>query len=264
MKDRHIDPALHNRLNMASAPYLAQTKLFLAKMVASHPQNGTIDVAIDGAPGQGGFYSNVPVMSWSYGSLTGQTYLPNVDLASPIPVAEGTYDQPIASGKEDVWCVCGHLDGRANRTVCLGFLSMPGAQIHTIDPGFDVKVHESGVYQLITNEGHVELHLPDGSFIVVASDTSSFDMTSQNPAWNPATTTSDYNITLNIKGNVSLTVNGTLTANVNGDATINGSSITLNNGSEGVARKGDTVSVDVSGTTYTGTITSGSETVFSG
>lgn len=37
--------------------------------------------------------------------------------------------------------------------------------------------------------------------------------------------------------------------------------IILNGGTEGVARVGDTVSVTISGTTYTGTITSGSTTV---
>lgn len=239
--------ALHNRYSMEKAPYLNTHTLFLAKVVSVHPETGTVDVALD-ASHQGGFYTDVPVVSWSYGTQTGETYLPNVDLTAPIPSSEGTYDQPIGSGGEDVWAVCGHLAGRANRAVCLGFMSPIQAQIHTKTPGMAVNLHESGVYQVITADGNLNIGLPDGSSIIIGIATELHDMQSENPSWSPKTTSTPYNITIKVKGNVNLTA----------------SSIVLNNGTEGVARVGDAVLVEVGGTNYTGTITSGSSTVFSG
>jgi hypothetical protein len=111
-----------------------------------------------------------------------------------------------------------------------------------------VNVHESGVYQVITADGNLNIGLPDGSSIVIGTSTTPQDMTSENPDWSPATTETPYNITIKVNGNVNLSA----------------SSVVLNGGSNGAARRGDSVSVDVNGTEYTGTITSGSNTVFVG
>ncbi len=249
----HTDPALRNRQHMTKAPYMDTHRLFLAKVTAVHPANGTVDVAIDGANGQGGFYANIPVMSWSYGSMTGQTYMPTIKLSVPIPTKEGTYDQPVTSGEQDIWCVCGHLNGRTQRAVCLGFLSPLTSQVHTQSVGMDVKVHESGVYQLITTDGSVELVLPDGSSILVSQGTTLHDMSSENSAWAPKTSSTPYTLTLTIKGNVTL--------NINGSATVNAPSVylgTATGGGKGVARIGDTVNLS------TGVIETGSTTTFSG
>ena len=255
MRGTHIDPALHNRSQMESwNPYARQEQMFLGKVVAVHADTGTVDVALDASSGQGGFYSRIPVLSWSYASQTGQTYMPsNIDLAAPMPSAQGTYDQPISSGKQDVWCVCAHLSGRAQRPVCIGFIAMPGAWIHTKDPGYDVKLHESGVSWITTPDGQVQINLPDGSNLVIGTGTAPLDMTTQNPAWNPKTTTTAYNVTLNLNGNVNLTVNGSATINATevylGAATGSGAA---------VARVGDSVNLT------TGVIETGSAKVFSG
>jgi hypothetical protein len=254
-------------------PYSSQTDIIYAKVVAVHSNTGTVDVALDGANGQGGFYTNVPVLSWSYAAETGQTYLPsNIKLTTPMAAAQGTYDQPTSSGAQDVWCVIAHLSGRAQRPVCLGFISPLQSQIHTKDAGYDVKLHESGVYTVIDPTGNVTVGLSDGSSIVVGTTTTPVDMTTQNTAWNPKTTTTPYNVTMNLNGNVSittkkniaLTVTGNITMTVQGNVTLatTGDVYLGGTGGAAVARVGDAVSVST--TTGIGTITSGSNKVFSG
>ena len=254
MKARHIDPALDRRSTLENAnPYGNQQQLFLAKVVAVYSDKGTIDVALD-ATHHGGFYYDVPILSWSYATQTGTTYLPsNITLAAPFPSENGTYDQPIASGEQDVWAVIGHLRGRMQDPVCLGFMSPPQSQIHTKDPGYAVALHESGTSVVTTPDGQTQITLPDGSSIVIGTGTTVYDMTNQNPDWNPKTTTAPYNLTLNFKGNVSITVNG--------DATVDATSVylgTTQGSGAAVARVGDTVNLS------TGIIESGSSKVFSG
>lgn len=255
MRPDHVDPALHRRSTMEfSNPYLAQRDLFLGKVIAVHPDVGTVDVSLDGTPYQGGIYRNVPVLSWNYATQTGETYLPgNIAPAAPMASASGPYDQPIPSGEQDVWAVVGHLGSRAQRPVCLGFLSPVHSQVHTKDPGWKVSLHESGVWSATDPSGTVTIGLPDGSALVIGTGTSAVDMTTQNPEWNPKTTPTAYNLTLTLKGNVNLTVNGSVT--VNAPEVYLGTDAGTG---AGVARIGDTVDLT------TGVITSGSAKTFSG
>jgi hypothetical protein len=126
----------------------------MGKVIHSNPAKGTVDVAIDGSGGQGGIYQEVPVLSWSMGTQTGDMYFPTVSPSLPIPSANGTYDQPVSSGQQDVWCVLGHLNGRSNRPVVLGFMNPFESQVRSSVVGNEVKVHESGTYQVITQNGH--------------------------------------------------------------------------------------------------------------
>ena len=270
----HSDPLLQRHKDMTSwNPYSAQPDLIYAKVVAVHSDAGTIDAAIDGANGQGGFYTNVSVLSWSYATETGQAYLPsNIKLTSPMPAAQGTYDQPVPSGEQDVWCVIAHLSGRAQRPVCLGFVSPLQSQVHTKDAGYDVKLHESGVYSVTDPSGNVTVGLPDGSSIVVGASTTPVDMTTQNSEWKPKTSVTPYNVTMNMNGdvsittqkNIALTVTGNITMTVQGNVTLDTTGDVYLGGTSGaaVARVGDAVSVNT--TTGIGTITSGSGKVFSG
>ncbi len=199
-----VDPSLTNRANLAYNPYLDATQLYLAKVIQVHPENGTVDVALSGTGGQGGKYTNVPVLSWSMGSQVGEVYFPTIDQALPLTVPNGVYDQPVSSGGKDVWCVVGHLNGRANRPVVLGFLTTLNGQTNVSEVGMKVSLHESGIYHVVNKEGHYELHFPDGSYIIVGQDSSPLDMTSVNPNWNPATTTTPNNLTAHFQGSVNI------------------------------------------------------------
>lgn len=246
MKNFHTDPALEARRQMEqNNPYMNQSDDLLAKVIAFHSASGTVDVAIDGSSHQGGIYRNVPILSWSYGTQTGHTYMPsNIKLAASMPSASGPYDQPIPSGEQDVWCVIAHLNGRSQRPVCLGFYSPTQSQIHTKDLGYEVKLHESGVYSVTDPSGNVTVGLPDGSTIVIGTSSTPVDMTAQNANWNPQTTSNNYQVTMNFSGPV----------------TINAPKVylgTSEGGGKAVARVGDTVNLT------TGEIEGGSSNVFS-
>ena len=252
-----IDPAVARRSHMENNPIMKMPYLFLGKVVNSNPQAGTIDVALDGALGQGGFYTNVPVLSWSVGRQTGHNYFPTVTLAAPEPSAHGVYDQPIKSGGQDIWAVIGHLAGRSQRPVCIGFMNPLDSQARSNTVGTEVHVHESGHYQVTTAAGHHEIHFPDGGYVIVSTDTAPLNMTADNPKWSTKTSAQNLNLTINVKGNISITVNGTATVNAT-DVYLG----TTTGAGTAVARLGDAVQVNT--TTGTGTITSGSSKVFSG
>lgn len=200
-----IDPALSRRSNQqATNPYLDTPLLYMGKVVASHPETGTVDVAIDGAGGQGGVVPNVPVLSWSAGTQTGSSYFPSVDAAAPIPSSQGTYDQPLSSGEQDVWCIVGYLNGRSQRPVVIGFLSPFDSTTRSNAVGDQVEVHESGVFSVTTKDGDLQIGLPDGSYILISTGTTPVDMTSKNSAWNPTTTATPYQVTMNFNGPVTV------------------------------------------------------------
>ena len=252
----HIDPLLQNRKEMVGFnPYTSRMDLVIAKVVAVHTDTGCVDVALDDAGGQGGFLANVPVTSWSYATQTGEAYLPsNIKLTSPMPSSNGTYDIPVPSGEQDVWCVVGFASSRSQRAVCLGFLSPIASQVHTKDAGYAVKLHESGVWSVIDPSGNVTIGLPDGSNVVIGTSTTPTAMSEQNPDWSPKTTTTPYNVTLSIKGNVTLSVVGDVSINASGNVYVGAST----GSGKAVARVGDLVNLT------TGVIESGSAKVFSG
>ena len=230
---------------MSSNPYMDAPTLLLGKVIESHPSAGTVDVALDGANGQGGIIQGVLVGSWTMGVDTGSSYFPTVDLAIPIADPQGTNDQPLPSGKQDVWCVVGNLNNRSQRPIALAFVNPAQQNTRSSDVGDEVHVHESGIYSIKTKQGDLQIGLPDGSEILISTGNTSVDMTTKNANWNPPTTQTAYNININIKGN----------------ATVNASEVylgTTSGGGKGVARIGD--SVDLS----TGVITSGSSKVFAG
>lgn len=239
-----IDPSLQQRKNLYQNPYMDTHLLYMGKVIASNPENGTVDIAIDGANGQGGTYHNVPVMSWSMGVQTGMSYFPTVDHAVPIPFPQGTYDQPLTSGKQDIWCIVGHLNGRAQRPVVLGFINPLNQNTRSNTVGDRVDVHESGVYSITTKEGDFEVHFPDGGYILISPGTTPVDMTQKNANWTPATSANTFNVTMNFSGTVV----------VNAPTIILGAA----SGGEAVARIGDTVNLS------TGVIETGSSKVFSG
>jgi len=237
VKSNHIDPALAARARVENSnPYSNEPGPFLAKVIAVHSDTGRIDVALDGKV-QGGILYGVPVTSWSYGTQTGETYLPsNIKLAAPIPTEFGAYDQPIPSGDQDVWAVIVFLGRRAQRPICLGFQSPYNSQVHTVNAGWKVSLHESGIWTAISPAGDVQTGYPDGSYTLASTGDTPVDMTQENAEWSPQTTTTPYNLTLNVKGTVNLTVSGTVT--VNASEVYVG---TVTGGGKPIARDGDVV-----------------------
>ncbi|WP_304459085.1 hypothetical protein [Alicyclobacillus sendaiensis] len=265
-----VQSSLQNRRNTLQNPYGSAPPLLLGKVIASYPEYGTVDVAVEGTNVQGGFYRNVPVMSWSMGSQVGASYFPTINHARPSPTPYGTYDQPIPSGESDVWCVIGHLNGRSQRPVVLGFLHPYQQSTRSSNVGDLVDAHESGVYKYIAKNGTVQIGFPDGSYVLISPSTTPVNMTSVNPNWNPKTTSTANNLTISVRGNVEISVAGSATISANevtisaNQASVDASEVYLGTTSGGspVARKGDPVQVTVNGTVYTGQIAGGSSVVF--
>lgn len=256
-----VQSSLQNRRNTLQNPYGNAPPLLLGKVIASYPQYGTVDVAVEGTNVQGGVYRNVPVMSWSMGSQVGASYFPTINHARPSPTPYGTYDQPIPSGESDVWCVIGHLNGRSQRPVVLGFLHPYQQSTRSSNVGDLVDAHESGVYKYIAKNGTVQIGFPDGSYVLISPSTTPVNMTSVNPNWNSKTTSTANNLTISVKGDIALNVVGNATISAQ-TATIEANKVYLgtNGGGSPVARVGDQVVVNG----QTGTITTGSSIVSSG
>lgn len=239
-----------------------QSRLQWGKVVARQPQQGTMDVAMS----QGATLRGVPVSSPWLSTDVGQVYQPHHDLTAPLPAAGGVWDVPIGSGHADLWAIVGFLQasGQAttpNAPVILGFLPSAAGQMVFTTPGLAVWRHESGVYHVTypTVGQHDEWHWPDGSHLVIGTDTTPATMTDENARWAPPTTDTPAHVTYTHASGA------TLTLDPQGNIAVTaapGATLTFNGGTAGVARVGDAVSVDT--TTGVGTITSGSTTVLSG
>ena len=246
-----------------------QSRLQWGKVVARHPETGTMDVAIS----QGGTLREVPVSGPWLSNTAGQVYQPHHDLAAPLPSTGGVWDIPIASGKTDLWAIVGFVQSSGQQTtpnspIILGFLPDRDGQMVFTTPGLAVWRHESGVYHVTypTVGQHDEWHWPDGSALVVGTDTTPATMTNENAAWAPPTTSTPAQVTFTHASGARLTIDPSGNVAVSAAP---GKTLTFNGGTKGVARIGDTVSVsgsDSAGDTFTatGTITSASTTVLSG
>lgn len=243
---KSVDPALQSRSQTEKGPYMAATpSLLLSKVIQFNPEQGTVDVAIDGANVQGGMLRDVPVFSWSAGTQTGQSYFPTVDLTQPVQTQAGTYDLPLPSGKEDVWALIGFLNGRGNRPVCVGFQQPLESTARSDAVGDAVDLHESGIYEITTKDGILQVGLPDGGLILISTSSTPVDMTTKNANWSPKTTTQKYQINITVQGPVTIDAPEVYLGTSQG-------------GGQAVARVGDSVD------TSTGIITGGSSKVFSG
>ncbi len=181
------------------------SRLAWGKVVARHPEDGTMDVALS----QGSTLTHVPVAGPWLSTATGEVYQPYHDLTAPLPTPQGVWDIPIASGKTDLWVLVGFAQSNGqmhtpNAPIILGFLPTADSQMVFQTPGIAVWRHESGVYHVtLPSVGqHDEIHWPDGSYLVVGSDTAPTNMTAENAAWNPPTTATPLTWTMSLRGSL--------------------------------------------------------------
>ena len=237
-------------------PYRKQpgAVLLWGKVSARHPADGTVDVTLD----HGTVLPHVPVLPQWIGTLTGASYLPQVDPVTPQSTPQGPYGLPTPNPDptaNTLYAVVGWLEGSGRQPVVVGFLPAPQSAFLPQTPGWQVFRHESGQWHAIDPSGNLTLGWPDGSTLAVTTGSGpASPATDINPAW-PSSSGSAVQVHLKLAGGATLDVVG--------------NTITLNGGTAGIARVGDTVSVsgtDSAGDTFTatGTITSGSATVKSG
>lgn len=235
---------------MQPNPYRKQAgaQLLWGKISGRYPQEGTVDVTLD----HGTILPHVPVLPQMLGQVLGETYLPATDPVQPLPSTQGAYGLPTPHpdpAKSTVYAVVGWLEGSGRQPVVLGILPSAGSAIAPQEPGWKVFRHESGYWEAVDPAGNTTLTWPDGTTLSVSTTGAPAQSTAINPQF-PTAQGDPVAYRLTLAGGAELLVQG--------------GTITLNGGTAGVARLGDSVQVNVSGTVYTGTITSASSTVLSG
>ena len=232
----------------------AVPRLLWGKVSGRYP-DGHVDVTLD----HGGILPHVPVLAQLVGRAAGTTYLP-----PSVPIgAQGTVQGPYGVPTEptdrahpEYLAVVDWLEGSGRAPVVVGFLPPPSSGITPSQAGWAVQRHESGQWMTVDPRGNLTMGWPDGSTLAVtATGSAAVPSADVNPHW-PSASGSAVQVHL---------------ALASGGATIDivGRQVTINGGTAGVARVGDPVSVsgtDSAGDTFTatGTITSGSQTVFAG
>lgn len=178
--------------------------LSLAKVIGRHPEKATVDLAMS----DGGLYPDVPVLGLLSGSA-GQNYIPSFSPSVPYPTAAGTVDLAVP-GKDDLWAVVGYMGGNSKSAVVLGFLPPQVSQVFVKTDGLELELHESGVYSLITPDGATETTWPDGTFLRVGDSLTHHDMASENPDWNPPTSTTPVQFVFKHSSGFTITFNGSV------------------------------------------------------
>lgn len=236
-------------------PYWHRFAIELGQVVGRHPDSYSVDVVMR----DGGLIENVSVMSVFSGS-SGAEYLPNFHATtqgkSSTLDAQIPYNLP---GIDDLLAIVGFFDGNTQQPVVLGFMPPLYSQLFVTTPGLALSLHESGIWQIRTPDGAEETHFPGGTVIRIGQGSTLHDMANENQAFKPPTLSTPETLTLTHPTGTSVSISST------GEVTITvAAGQTLNLGGTGgsaVARAGDPVSVDVGGTQYSGTITSGSSVV---
>ena len=232
-------------------------RLLWGKISGRHPETGRVDVTLD----HGSIVPNCILAPQMLGQTVGETYLPPCDPVTPDPTPQGPYGLPTLPASDTdatQYVLVDWLEGSGRQPVVLGALPTVQSTIAPQTAGWKVFRHEGGYWETIDPDGNWTQTWPDGSFISVSTTGSPAHPAEINPHFPPPPATTPVQFTLQTAAGATMTLNGTT-------ITLTGAThIILNEGTAGVARLGDSVQVTVSGTTYTGTITSASTTVLSG
>lgn len=255
------DSAAHKQaaLHMTSEnPFPASGTVVEGKVIAVNQDDSTVDVALFG----GQILRHVRVLFNSANTVSGFRYLASIaNTDSAQKTENGILDKAIPTHKADTIATIVYVQGQTSAPRVIGFSFPIDAQMHINELGLAMFRHESGVYSLIDKNGHHEIHYPDGSYVIAATDTTPKTMKSgsQAQAWSTPTSAS-INVTIHLAQGVDITIQ-------NGKISLTATQIdlitnTLNLGGTGgaaIARVGDAVSVNT--TTGLGTITAGSTKV---
>ena len=232
----------------------AVPRLLWGKVSGRYP-DGHVDVTLD----HGAILPHVPLLAQLVGRAAGATYLPPSIPIHAQDTTQGPYGvptEPSDRAHPEYLAVVDWLEGSGRAPVVVGFLPPPSSGITPRQVGWAVQRHESGQWMTVDPSGNVTMGWPDGSTLsVTATGSAAVPSADVNTHW-PASSGAPVQVHL---------------ALASGGATIDivSRQVTINGGTHGVARVGDPVTVsgtDSAGDTFTatGTITSGSPTVFAG
>lgn len=189
------------------------SNLYSGKVIGVRNSGTSVDIKLF----SGDILRNVRVLLNSASTISGVRYLASITNVAPVETPDGTDDTGEMSHDSDIIAIVGFLDGNWQTPRVIGFDFPIDSQLHLNEEGLYVNSHESGVYTVITKEGHHETHYPDGSFIVYGPNEVSKDMSAiqgKGKAWAPATTPDAGTLTINLaQGLIIQAKNGTITVN---------------------------------------------------
>jgi hypothetical protein len=215
----------------------------LARVLAVHPESGTIDAVCTLS---GRKFAGVRTVQVGVSSNTGRIDLPVPELGGDSSVSDPA---KLPVGARELVAVIA-LYGK--HPVCLGFLPPRRSQMY-FEAGRRIDRHGSDVYQTIDSNGNTEWRHPSGTLIRVSESATPEDLTGQDAdgSWKIDKNTAraprlhvrlanggqtKFELVATPDGNVTMTVAGTLTVNapttnwtgdinVSGDITVTGGDV---------------------------------------
>ncbi|UOF90760.1 hypothetical protein LSG31_00310 [Fodinisporobacter ferrooxydans] len=188
--------------------------VYEGKVIQVNPNDSSVDVRLY----DGQILRNVRVLFPSANTIAGFRYLVSIQNNNPQNSEKGIIEDGQLTHIQDTLATIVYVQGFTLAPRCIGFSFPNDAQMHIDEQGLAMFRHESGVYSLTDKSGHHEIHFPDGSYMIMAEDTNPRTLTSgeQVQPWNPPTTTTPYNLTIN------LAQQGITISVQNGNVTISG------------------------------------------
>lgn len=146
----------------------ASTAVQEGKVIAVHPEDSTVDVALYG----GQILRRVRVLFNSANTVAGFRYLASVVNNDGAQNSEnGIVDKAVLTHKADTIATIVYVQGQTLAPRVIGFSLPIDSNMHIDEQGLALFKHESGVYTLIDKDGNHEIVYPDGSYIVAGSIT---------------------------------------------------------------------------------------------
>jgi len=180
LTDAQIEIHRHQR---KTHPWWNAKTLSLGRVQRRNPKNHTIDVVM----ATGGLIKGVKVLG-NFGASAGSQYI--LPQTASVTASSNAYEEGAAypvPGTDDLYAIIGFLGNQTQQPICLGFLPPLQSQMFLSTEGARLDLHESGVYRVTLPDWHDEMHWPDGTYLIVGSDTTPHDMTTENPGWKPNT-----------------------------------------------------------------------------
>lgn len=198
------ESAAHNHAALQQTPADPGAAFaYEGKVIAVNADDSTVDIRMF----NGQLLRRVRVLFNSANTVAGFRYLASVQNNAPQNTPSGVIDDGILTHQADTIATIIYVQGDTLSPRVIGFSFPRDAQMHVNEQGLAMFRHESGVYALMDKNGHHEIHYPDGSYIIAATDTTPKTVTSNGQPWNvPAAP--NINLTVHLAQGVDITVSG--------------------------------------------------------
>lgn len=202
------DSTAHRQASLHSLPSVpgALNQAYEGKVIAVHPEDSSVDVRLY----DGQILRHVRVLFNSANTIAGFRYLSSIVNTQKQVNQNGVYDDGRLSHVSDTLATIIYVYGNSLNPRVIGFSFPLDSQMHVEEEGLALFRHESGVYSLIDQNGHHEIHYPDGSYIIMAPDSTPKSLSTgpQAQNWNVRNNGSPVNLTIHLSQGVTVSISG--------------------------------------------------------